>query len=102
MMSLHDVRIGSTKRRTILKRAARLIRPRPRCTPDAWAAANRSYPSSAGIPGPRNPLLTPFMVDWSRALASGRHRRAVMICATQMGKTDSMLDVVGERLDNKA
>jgi len=40
------------------------------------------------------------MIDWSRALASGDHRRCVMICATQMGKTDSALDVVGERLDN--
>jgi phage terminase large subunit GpA-like protein len=41
------------------------------------------------------------MIDWSRALASGDHRRCVMICATQMGKTDSALDVVGERLDNQ-
>jgi phage terminase large subunit GpA-like protein len=101
MMPLHDVRIGSMKRRTILKRAARLIRPRPRCTPDAWAAANRSYPASAGIPGPRDPGLTAYAVPWARALASGRYRRVVLICATQMGKTDSMLDVIGERLDNR-
>jgi phage terminase large subunit GpA-like protein len=41
------------------------------------------------------------MIDWARALSSGRYRRCVMICATQMGKTDSALDVIGERLDNR-
>jgi phage terminase large subunit GpA-like protein len=40
------------------------------------------------------------MVDWGRAISSGRYKRCVMICATQMGKTDTQLDVVGERLDN--
>src|SRR5437016_1174134 len=96
-----DQQIGLSKRSILLRRAARLIRPRPRCTPDAWAAANRSYPASAGIPGPRDPLLTPYMVEWARSLASGRYRRCVMICATQTGKTDSALDVIGERLDNQ-
>ncbi len=80
---------------------ARLIRPRPRCPPDVWAAKNRSYPASAGIPGPRDPTLTPYMIDWSRALASGAYRRCVMVSATQTGKTDSMLDVIGERLDDQ-
>src|SRR5229473_1916818 len=100
MISEPGTPTASTKRRTFFKRAARLIRPRPRCPPDVWAAKNRAYPPSAGIPGPRDPALTPYMIDWSRALASGDHRRCVMICATQMGKTDSALDVVGERLDN--
>jgi phage terminase large subunit GpA-like protein len=41
------------------------------------------------------------MIDWARALSSGCYRRCVMICATQTGKTDSALDVIGERLDNQ-
>jgi phage terminase large subunit GpA-like protein len=84
----------------LLRRAAVLMRPSPRCPPDVWAAANRTYPASAGIPGPRDPYLTPYMVDWARALASGRYRRCVMITASQCGKTDGLLDVIGERLDN--
>src|SRR5664279_4385030 len=92
--------IDSTKKALLLRRAASLLRPRPRQAPDAWAAENRTYPASAGIPGPRNPYLTPYMVDWGRAISSGRYKRCVMICATQMGKTDTQLDVVGERLDN--
>ena len=31
--------------------AAKLIRPLPRMTPDAWAATNRFYPAHTGLPG---------------------------------------------------
>ncbi len=55
------------------------------------------------MPGPRDPALTPYMVAWARAIAAGggKYRRAVMVCAAQMGKTDALLDVVGERLDTR-
>lgn len=71
-------------------------------TPDAWAAANRVYPTSAGVPGKRDPFLTPYMVQWARVCASGVSPLAVMVCGAQMGKTDSQLDVMGERLDRRA
>ena len=60
-----------------LKRMARLIRPRPRYQPDVWAAKN-ALSRQRRIPGPRDPTLTPYMIDWSRALASGAYRRCVM------------------------
>jgi phage terminase large subunit GpA-like protein len=41
------------------------------------------------------------MIEWARALSSGDYRRCVMVCSAQTGKTDSMLDVLGERLDNQ-
>lgn len=71
-----------------------------RTTPDAWAIKNRSYPNTAGVPGPRNPFLTPYMVPWGRAVASGEHPLVVMVCSAQTGKTDTALDIIGERLDH--
>lgn len=41
------------------------------------------------------------MIPWGRAIAEGRYKRAVMVCGAQMGKTDAMLDVIGERLDHQ-
>jgi phage terminase large subunit GpA-like protein len=77
--------------------------PTPRTTPDQWATRNRRYPPSAGVPGPRDPGLTPYMVGWARAISAGggKYRRAVMVCGAQMGKTDALLDVIGERLDTR-
>lgn len=72
-----------------------------RLTPDDWAARNRTYGPHTGVPGPRNPFHTPYMVPWGRAIQEGKHARAVMCCAAQMGKSDEMLDCIGERLDNK-
>ena len=59
------------------------------------------YPPTAGIPGPRDPYLTPYKIDVARAAASGRYRRVVDVSGSQMGKTDAILDVIGHRLDQK-
>lgn len=70
-------------------------------TPDQWAAKNRRYPVTAGIPGARNPYLTPYMVPVARMAASGLHRRVVAVTAAQCGKTDTMLDLIGQRMDQR-
>lgn len=70
-----------------------------RTTPDAWAQKNRAYPPSAGIPGPRNPYLTPYMVPFCRAIGERLHKRVVMVMFAQGGKTDSLFDVIGHRFD---
>ena len=41
------------------------------------------------------------MTAWARAVASGKAKRAVMVCGAQMGKTETQLDILGERLDNR-
>jgi phage terminase large subunit GpA-like protein len=101
MTSSDVARIVSSKRHLHLELAAKLMRPRPRSTPDAWAATNRFYPAHTGLPGPRNPYLTPHMVAWGRAIAEGRYRRAVMVCGAQAGKKETLLDVIGERMDHQ-
>jgi phage terminase large subunit GpA-like protein len=77
------------------------LKPSQRVHPDQWAARNRTYPESAGVPGPRDPDLTPYMIPFARAVASGRYARVVTVTAAQSGKTDTMLDIIGHRLDQR-
>ena len=67
--------------------------------PDQSAAANRTYPPTAAVPGPRDPLLTPYVVEPERMIASGIYKRVVMVFGAQTGKSEAMLDVAGQRLD---
>lgn len=85
----------------LFERAAMFLEPTPRTTPDEWAAANRVYPETAGIPGPRNPWLTGYKVLFARMVAAGNHPRVVDVSGAQMGKTDTTLDIIGHRLDQK-
>ena len=41
------------------------------------------------------------MLPWSAAVHNGGYRRVVAVTAAQSGKTDSMLDVIGARLDQR-
>jgi phage terminase large subunit GpA-like protein len=91
-----------TSRKNLPRLYARLAlftQPSVRLTPDEWGAANRKYPASAGHPGPRNPHLTPYGIQFGRAIAARRKRRVVGVFAAQSGKTETLLDVVGHRLD---
>lgn len=69
--------------------------------PDEWAADNIVYGPETGWPGPRNPGLTPYMRAFVRAFGDRRWKRIVGVTAAQSGKTASVLDIIGERLDNR-
>ena len=45
--------------------------------------------------------MTPYLVPFARAVASGFYRRVVAVTAAQAGKTDSVLDIIGTRLDQR-
>lgn len=68
-------------------------------TPDEWGAKYRRYPSSAGVPGPRDPFLTPYGVPVGRAVAERVYKRVVFVVSSQSGKTETILDVIGQRMD---
>jgi phage terminase large subunit GpA-like protein len=70
-------------------------------TPDAWARQYRIYGPATGVPGPRNPGLTPYVIPFERAFANPRYRRVVLVTAAQQGKTDALLDIIAERLDDR-
>jgi phage terminase large subunit GpA-like protein len=88
-------------RPTLLEVADRLLTAPQTMTPDRWAAANRFYPPSAALPGPRDPYLTPYIVGPERVATEGRTKRVVLVTASQAGKTELMLDLCGQRLDQK-
>lgn len=67
--------------------------------PADWARENRVHPPHSGYPGPRDPGLTPYIIDPTRAMAEGIYRRTVFVCGAQMGKTEGFMDVIGERFD---
>ncbi|WP_331326541.1 terminase gpA endonuclease subunit [Methylobacterium fujisawaense] len=57
------------------------------------------YPRSAGVPGPRNPGLTPYIIPMERFFEDPRYEVCALITGTQQSKTDAILDVMGWRLD---
>jgi phage terminase large subunit GpA-like protein len=97
---LDDFTISPEHKQQLTSLLLMMLKVRPRQHPDEWAVQNRVYPQTAGVPGPRDPSLTPYMIPWARVISSGSASVAVMVCSAQTGKTDSCLDVIGERLDN--
>jgi phage terminase large subunit GpA-like protein len=73
--------------------------------PDVWGAANRIYGPGTGVPGRRDPTLTPYNIMFGRAFTEGyrgrRYKRVILVEGAQGGKTETFLDVIGERLDNR-
>jgi phage terminase large subunit GpA-like protein len=70
-------------------------------TPSEWGAENRVYGPETGVPGRRNPYLTPYAIPFAAAFADPKYRRVVAIMGAQMAKTETFLDIIGERLDNR-
>jgi phage terminase large subunit GpA-like protein len=87
--------------RDLASSLAVLLKPSVPLEPDEWGAANRTYPPSAGVPGPRDPWLTAYKIPFARAVASGRWKRVVDVSGAQMGKSDTILDIIGHRLDQR-
>jgi phage terminase large subunit GpA-like protein len=74
-------------------------------TPDEWAARNRIYGPLTGWPGPRDPAIAPYNIPFGRAMQrSGefvKYSRVVLCESAQSGKTETIMDVIGERFDNR-
>ncbi|HRP05863.1 MAG TPA: phage terminase large subunit family protein, partial [Opitutaceae bacterium] len=51
------------------------------------------------MPGPRRPEVTPYGITFVRAIHDRMYRKVVLVISAQTGKTESLLDVIGERLD---
>ena len=87
--------------RAVCQRIAALLTPAPKSTPDVWGGEHRVYPPSAGIPGPRDPWLTPYIIAFERFFDEPRYEEGVLVTGTQMSKTDGALDVIGWQLDTR-
>lgn len=84
-----------------LNRFRDLTKPAPRTEAHKWAAENRTHPNSTGVPGPRDPFLTPYIIEPERAVSEGKSRRVVMVFGAQTGKSEAILDLIGSRLDQR-
>lgn len=52
-------------------------------------------------PGPRDPSYTPYVIPYMRAFDDPRYETIVLVCGSQMGKSEAVLDVIGHRLDQR-
>jgi phage terminase large subunit GpA-like protein len=101
MMLSAELSSGSAGKALLCDRAIRLLTPSKLSTPDVWAAENRTYARTAAVPGPRDPGLTPYIIEIEHAVVASAVKRIVVVMASQMGKTEMMLDLAGQRLDQR-
>ena len=80
---------------------AGIFRPKPKRTPDQWANQERVLPlGEVAEPGPFRCERTPYMIPIMRASVDTSVRQIVAVCATQMAKTDTYMNVIGYRLSD--
>lgn len=76
-----------------------MVKAPPPRTADEWARDNRVMPPSAPIPGPFNPDTNPYMRPVAWAFAQPCFSRVTFVMGTQMGKSVTMENICGHRLD---
>ncbi|EPP2530239.1 terminase gpA endonuclease subunit [Vibrio cholerae] len=79
---------------------AEMVKAPPPRTADEWARENRIMPPTSPIPGPFNPDTNPYMIPIVSAFANPQYNRVTFVMGTQMGKSVSMENLVGWRLDD--
>lgn len=52
-------------------------------------------------PGPRDPSLTPYVIAFEQSFESWLHSTSCLVCGSQMGKSETVLDVIGQRFDQR-
>ncbi|MGI2098995.1 terminase gpA endonuclease subunit [Shewanella glacialipiscicola] len=66
-----------------------------------WATSNRRMPPGSPIPGPFNTASTPYMIPVCIAFADPRYNKITFVMGTQMGKSATMQNVIGWKLDDE-
>ncbi len=80
--------------------AAQCWTTRKRENPDNWGRC-RIYGPETGVPGQRDATYTPYAIPFGRSVANRTKMITVLVTAAQSGKTETFLDILGERLDNR-
>jgi len=83
----------------LIRSTATMVKAPPPRTSDEWARDKRIMPPAAPVPGPFNPDSNPYMKPVAWAFAQPQFRRVTFVMGTQMGKSVTMENVVGHRLD---
>ncbi|HGS5314531.1 TPA: terminase gpA endonuclease subunit [Vibrio parahaemolyticus] len=66
-----------------------------------WATNNRIMPPGSPIPGPFDTTSTPYMIPVCIAFADPVFNKITFVMGTQMGKSATMQNVIGWRLDDE-
>lgn len=77
-----------------------LLKVKPPRWPDQWADENRILPKGSAEPGKFRSSRAPWMIPFTREAASRKRRRCVGVMGAQTGKTDGMLNIPGQRLED--
>ena len=77
-----------------LAAASTLIPPAEGSVAD-WARAHRVLPLGSAEPGPFRPERTPYLIPFLDAATDPRYRTICLVMATQCGKTDADLSIIG-------
>src|SRR5690606_19122428 len=85
---------------SVIQRGADVLKPPPIRTPDQWADEKRILPPGSAEPGPFRSSRTPYMIPIVRACVDPMYRRVIVVTGSQMGKTDNLLNVMGQKLDD--
>jgi len=93
--------IASKNFATLIDRATRILRPTKKVPADEWARINRVFPLSSGRPGPKDPAVTPYVIPFVRAFDDPLYNTVVLVSGGQSGKTESVIDVILSRLDQR-
>lgn len=68
------------------------LRPVSRVPPDQWADSHRIVLQPSPMPGPWRTAIVPYQRDWYRDYADPMVRRVLIMCSTQMGKTEFLIN----------
>jgi len=69
-------------------------------TPSEWGAKFREYPETSGVPGPRDPELTRYVIPFCDEVHKRVYKRCALVISGQSGKSEALLDIIGQRLYN--
>ena len=80
--------------------AARILEPPPERNAGQWADQNRVLPKDSPEPGPWRTDRVPFWRDIYSAFSNVKYDTVVVICGSQMSKTEGIFNVIGHRFDD--
>src|SRR5579872_3484276 len=98
-VSIREHKSSLLKLAVSISTLSKTVKAPPRRTADEWARDNRVMPSTSPIPGPFNPDANPYMRPVAWAFAQPCFSRVTFVMGTQMGKSVTMENVCGHRLD---
>lgn len=80
--------------------AASILEPPPLRTADQWADEHRIFPEGSPEPGPWRSSRVPYTREICRAVSDHRFDTVIAVMGSQMGKTETELNILGHRFSD--